>query len=55
MAMLLWWFIFLVVLGFELRPSQVFYYLSHSPSPFFVLVILKTGSRELFAQADFEP
>jgi hypothetical protein len=33
--------------GFELRARQVLYHLSHSGSPFFVLVIFKIGSHFL--------
>jgi hypothetical protein len=39
------------VLEFELRA----YTLSHSTSPFFVMVFFKIGSHELFTQADFKP
>jgi hypothetical protein len=34
---------------------QVLYCFIHSNSPFFVLDIFEIGSRELFAQAGFEP
>jgi hypothetical protein len=34
---------------------QVFYHLSHSTSPLFVLGNLKMGSCKIFAQASLEP
>jgi hypothetical protein len=40
-----------VVPGFELRA----YTLSYSTSPIFVMGFFEIGSRELFAQAGFEP
>jgi Na+/proline symporter len=42
-------FIFLAVLGFELRA----YTLSHSTSPFFVMGFFEIGSCELYPQAGF--
>jgi hypothetical protein len=44
-------FFFFAVLGFGLRA----YILSHSTSHFFVKVFFEVVSRELFAQASFEP
>jgi hypothetical protein len=44
-------FLFLAVLGFEIRAYTV----SHSTSHFFVVGFLKIGFHKLFAQAGFEP
>jgi hypothetical protein len=51
MEMIITFWVFFPVLGFELRA----YTLSHSTSPFFVLDVFKIGSCKLFAQAGFEP
>jgi hypothetical protein len=43
--------IFFLVLGFELKA----YTLSHSTSPFFVMVFFELGSHKLFVWVGFDP
>jgi hypothetical protein len=43
-------FFFFIVLGLELRA----YTLSHSTSPFLVMIVFEIGAYELFALAGFE-